>query len=119
MPSPDRASLGAVALALLVLAAGTTFASDAAGDRALAAEQAFLEDRLAAADCLDSYGTGEVVVSERARVVGVRPTGLVVDVRHPYALSTGRLEADAVAEARYLVGPDAVRRLDGDEIDPC
>ena len=115
----SRARLGIVVLVVLVSVTGATVVTDAAGDRALAAEEAYLDDRLAAADCLDSYGTAEIVVSERARVVAVRPTGLVVAVRHPYAYSTTDLEADDASEARYLVGPTATERLVGDRIDPC
>lgn len=90
-----------------------------ATERALAAEETYLRDRLSAADCLENWGTTPTTASREATVVARTDEHVRVDVQHPYWYSTSNAEADGVSEAVYEVTADEERRVEGDEIRPC
>lgn len=103
---------------------------ESAKERALAAEEEFIEDRLSAASCLDDWGTwASVGIDEEATIQERTSKGVVVDVTHPFwytavrteqsSSRTGISEADGATNAQYLVTIDATERLDGDELSPC
>ena len=110
-----------VAVVLLVIGGYAVWTADrAAEQRALAHEEAYLEDRLANASCLTSYGTTDTVGGERASVISHRLDGRTVRVTHPYWYGTDEVEADSFSEAVYLVSGDTVRRVRGDPVNlPC
>ncbi|PSQ27184.1 hypothetical protein BRD03_07925 [Halobacteriales archaeon QS_9_68_17] len=94
--------------------------SDAAArDRALAAEEEFLEAELGNASCLNDWGTTPSTASESAEVVERSAEGVTVSVTHPYWFSTDDAEADGASNAFHVVTGDETRRASGTEIDPC
>ncbi|NEU56906.1 hypothetical protein [Halorussus sp. MSC15.2] len=92
---------------------------EAAKERALAAEEAFLTERLGNASCLDNWGTYPTTAHKRATVVERTADGVRVEVSHPFSYSTRRTEADGASRAVYLVTADDARRVSGDTISPC
>ncbi|WP_058366176.1 hypothetical protein [Haloparvum sedimenti] len=90
-----------------------------ATERALAAEEAYLQDRLSAADCLENWGTTPTTASREAAVVAHTDEHVRVELQHPYWYSTASAEADSASEAVYEVTADDERRVEGDEIQPC
>jgi hypothetical protein len=91
-----------------------------ARERALAAEEQFLTERLRNAPCLTDWGTSPTTASKRARVTERTAEGVSVDVTHPYWYSTERTEADVASNAVYLVTADSVRRVRGERVSvPC
>jgi len=90
-----------------------------AKERAFAAEEAYLTERLEAADCLQNWGATASTASEDATVVERNADGVRVNVRHPYWYSTERVDADTRSIARYLVDAERAERLYGSDVDPC
>ena len=91
-----------------------------ATDRALAAEEEYIETRLESATCVDGwgfedYGGGGETTTALNRSDG----GVYVAVRHPFWYSTAELDADVGTEATYLVTADGARRVGGTEVSPC
>ena len=110
-----------ITIILLVIGGYAVWTTDRSAERrALAHEEAYLEDQLANAPCLTSYGTTETVDETRASVIGHRLDGRMVRVVHPYWYGTGEVEADSSSEAVYFVGGDTVRRVRGGSLNlPC
>ncbi|MFC4449984.1 hypothetical protein [Halorussus aquaticus] len=108
-----------------------TVSDEAATERALAAEEAFLTERLGNASCLDDWGTYPTTAQKRATVVERTADGVRVEVSHPFSYSTEQTEtegdsrtvslvtADGASRAVYLVTADDARRVSGDTISPC
>lgn len=117
----NRRHVFALALALLVVAAwGTVVTNGSAKQRALSHEEAYLQEELENAPCLDSYGTHETTDESRASVVGYQLDGRTVRVFQPYWYGTDDEEADSTSEAVYVVGGDTVYRVRGEPLDlPC
>lgn len=103
-----------------------------AKERALQAEESYLTAHLSNASCLENWGTSPTVTNEEATVVNRTQDGVLVAVKHPFSYtkvlaSTGdsdstrsaRSYADGASRARYLVTEEAVRRVSGDEVQPC
>lgn len=94
--------------------------SDAdAKERALAAEEAYLTERLRSASCLSNWGTYPTTASKRATVADRTADGVRVEVVHPYSYSTDRTEADGASRAVYAVTADDAERVSGDAVSPC
>lgn len=94
--------------------------NESAERRALAAEQAYLEAQLRNASCVESWGTNATVgIEEEATTVNRTKDGLYVEVTHPYWYGTDRVEADSGSTALYLVTPETVERVRGDDVSPC
>lgn len=90
-----------------------------ARERAIAAEEEYLAERLGSADCLRDWGTHATTADERASVETRTAEAVVVDARHPYWYTTGTAEGDDVSRARYHVTREEERRVDGDAVSPC
>ncbi len=94
--------------------------NDAATERALDAEEAYITDRFEDAPCVESWSpTSFVGIEEEATVVNRTADGVHVDVTHPVSYATDDEEADVATDATYLVTEDAVRRLGGTNVSPC
>lgn len=92
---------------------------EAARERALTAEEAFLTEQLRNAPCLTNWGTSETTASTYATVTDRTADGVYVDVQHAYWYSTEDAEADGASTAVYVVTADSIRRDRGDSISPC
>ena len=98
-----------------------------ARERALAAEEEYLEGQLAGAPCLDDWGTTATVVSKEATVTDRTEDGVRVDVLHPYWYTRTVTDqgtsiqehADAGSRATYLVTTEGADRVNGDVVAPC
>jgi len=97
----------------------SSVSDDEAKERALAAEEAHLSERLEAADCLENWGTTATTASEEATVAERTGDGVRVLLQHPYWYSTDDTEADASSSAQYLVDAETAERVGGDDVDPC
>lgn len=94
--------------------------NESAEERALAAEEAYLEAQLRNASCVESWGTDATVgIEEEATTVNRTEDGVYVEVTHPFWYGTDRVEADSGSTAIYLVTPESVERIRGDEVSPC
>lgn len=99
----------------------------AAKERALAAEEEYLEGQLAGATCLDDWGTTATVIEKEATVIDRTEDGVRVEVIHPYwytktvsGQGTSIQEhADAGTRATYLVTTEDADRVNGDVVTPC
>ncbi|WP_227133997.1 hypothetical protein [Halorubellus salinus] len=115
-----------VACCLLVVLAtagcltGAGVSNDAAKERALDAEEAYITDRFEDASCVESWSLISFVgIDEEATVVNRTADGVYVDVTHPLSYATDDEEADVATEATYLVTEDDVRRVSGTNLSPC
>lgn len=91
-----------------------------AEERALAAEEEYITDRLENAACVNSWGlTDYGGIPENATVSERSEDGVTVEVTHPYWYGTDSKEVDAGTRAEYLVTEESVQRVDGDELEPC
>lgn len=91
-----------------------------ATERALAAEEASLEAVFRNASCVESWGTDATVgIDREATVVNRTADGVYVEVTHPYWYGTDDTEADDGSHALYLVTPETVHRVRGDDVSPC
>lgn len=110
-----------VIVVLLVIGGYAVWTTDRSAERrALAHEEAYLENRLANASCLTAYGTTDTIGGEQASVIGHRLDGRTVRVTHPYWYETDEAEADSFSEAVYVVGSDTVSRVRGNPVNlPC
>lgn len=93
--------------------------NETAKERALHAEERYLERRLANEGCVAEWGTWGTVTSEEATLRNHSVEGVTVDVKHPYWWGNDDVSYDGASRARYLVTPDVSTRLDGDRVDPC
>ena len=128
-PSGCRPTVAGVwcLLILFVSASGCTALSgdgdvsnETATDRALAAEEKYIETRLEGATCVDGWGFEDYVGwGEAATALNRSDGGVYVAVRHPFWYSTAELDADVGTEATYLVTADGARRVGGTEVSPC
>lgn len=126
MPStcPRRSVLRASVVALSLGIAGCTSDSTAnpvvsnetAKERALAAEESYLTERLQNVSCLADWGTTSTTVSKRATVTNRTSAGVYVEVTHPYWYSTEQTDADGGTNARYVVTAESVERERGDSV---
>jgi len=96
-----------------------TISDEKAKKRALDAEEEYVFEHLQNAPCLTSWGTAGTPARKAATVIKRTTEGVRVEVTHPYWFSTNDMEVDATSRAVYLVSPDSVQRVSGDEIDPC
>lgn len=98
-----------------------TVPSDAGPEeRALAAEEDYIVDRLEGAPCVESWGlTDYGGIEENATIDERTEDGVYVDASHPYWYGTDRAEVDGGTFARYLVTDDTVQRIEGDDLEPC
>jgi len=133
-------TVGLVLVALLTVLAGCAApfggappVSDTdAKERALQAEESYLTAHLSNASCLENWGTSPTVTNEEATVVNRTQDGVLVAVKHPFSYTevpasaddpdstlTVQSYADGASRARYLVMENSVRRVSGDEIQPC
>ena len=127
LPSDCRPAAAGVwcLLILLVSASGCAgpngdVSNETATDRALAAEEVYIETRLEGATCVDGWGFEDYVGwGETATALNRSDGGVYVAVRHPFWYSTAELEADVGTEATYLVTADDARRVGGTEVSPC
>ena len=117
-----------VALAVLLALAGCAglgtggpdITDEEARERALAAEERHISDRLGNASCVESWSPESYVgIEQEATVTNRTERGVFVTVRHPLTYSTEQTEADVASEARYLVTADDVERLGGTDVAPC
>ncbi|PSQ13856.1 hypothetical protein BRD02_11350 [Halobacteriales archaeon QS_8_69_73] len=93
---------------------------ETATDRALAAEEEYIETRLEGAACVDGWGFEDYGGwGETATALNRSDGGVYVAVRHPFWYSTVELDADIGTEATYLVTADDARRVGGTEVSPC
>ena len=107
--------------------APSDLSDSAAKERALAAEEEYLEGQLSGATCLDDWGTTPTVVSKEATVTDRTEDGVRVDVRHPYWYTRTMSDqgtsiqehADGGSRATYLVTREDADRVDGDIVTPC
>ena len=112
-------------LILLVSASGCAgpngdVPNETATDRALAAEEEYIETRLESATCVDGWGFEDYGGhGETATALNRSDGGVYVVVRHPFWYLTAELEADVGTEATYLVTADGARRVGGTEVSPC
>lgn len=90
-----------------------------ARERALAAEEAYLAERLGSATCLGDWGTNATAADEHASVRARTPDAVVVDVSHPYWYDSATVEGDATVAARYRVTAERARRVSGETVAPC
>lgn len=105
----------------------TELSDSVAKERALAAEEEYLEGQLAGATCLDDWGTTATVVSKEATVTDRTEDGVRVDVLHPYWYTRTTSDqgtsiqehADGGSRATYLVTTEDENRMDGDVVAPC
>ena len=89
-------------------------------ERALAAEETYLEAAFRNASCVESWGTEATVGIDRgATVVNRTADGVYVEVTHPYWYGTDDTEADGGSNALYLVTSETVHRVRGDDVSPC
>jgi len=120
LPSRPRLVVGAVAILLVASLLSVPLAQQ----RALAAEESYLTDRLSDASCLTDWGVHEGAGPERsASVTGVALGGLRVSVTVPYAYSmpyeNETLYADAGSNAAYVVTLTGATRVEGPDVSPC
>lgn|GEM_PF-3313798 len=126
-----QTSLREIVLALVVVSmapalaacVGTTPADnttdDRARERAIAAEEQYLADRLGNATCLEEWGT-EPTTGEVDATIANRAADVVsVEVTHPYWYSMGRDESDSISNAVYNVTSADIERVSGDDVSPC
>lgn len=112
-----------VALALLLVVTGV-WTVPLAGQRALAAEEEYVADRLSDTPCLTDWGVNEGAGPSRdASIREVSPSGVRVHVTVPYAYTTESdgepMFADTASEATYVVTPVTARRVSGDDLPAC
>jgi hypothetical protein len=133
-------AVGLALVALLIILTGCaaplggapTVSETDAKERALQAEESYLRAHLSNASCLENWGTSPTVTNEEATVVNRTQDGVLVAVKHPFSYTTmstsvddsdstltARSYADGASRARYLVTEEVVRRISGDEIQPC
>ena len=117
-----------VALAVLLVltgcaglgSVGPDITDGEARERALAAEERHISDRLGNASCVESWSLDSYVgIEQEATVTNRTASGVHVTVTHPFTYATARTEADVASEARYLVTAEEVDRLDGTDVAPC
>lgn len=88
-------------------------------ERALCAEELYLEHQFRNASCVDSWDTHGIVVEEETSIVNETGDGTYVDVRHPYVWGNEDVSDDGFSEAIYLVTADRIVRVRGDTVTPC
>lgn len=94
-------------------------ASDAK-ERALHAEQTYLETQLQNASCLSTWSASTPIASNHATVENQTSNGTYVRVKHGYSYSGEKVpEADGISEALYLVTEENSERVSGRAISPC
>ena len=99
---------------------GPAVTDEAARERALAAEEQYLRDRLENASCAEGWGTNSYTgIQQEATVVNHTTDGVFVDVVHPFWYGTATVDADGRSEATYLVTDDEARRVRGTDVSPC
>lgn len=99
---------------------GTDVGDEEAKERALAAEEDYLTSQFENASCIEEWGlTAYGGIAENATISNRTVDGVYVEVTHPYWYGTGQDEVDYGSTALYLVTPDNVQRIDGDDISPC
>lgn len=122
---PARLACLALVVAAAVLAgcasplSGPGFSDENATERALAAEEAFVSERLSNATCVDEWGTEATVVDREAVVTDRSGEALSVNVTQPYWYGTAEDSADGASRARYRVTANATERVGGDTVSPC
>jgi hypothetical protein len=107
----------------------STVSDERAKQRALAAEEDYLQGQLSDASCLSDWGTTASVTNSKATVQTRTSDGVRVNVTHPYwwtkrwtetnSNKSHQSNADAASEARYLVTSETDERLSGDRVEPC
>jgi hypothetical protein len=112
-----------VALTLVLVVTGI-WTVPLAGQRALAAEEEYVADRLSGASCLADWGVNEGAGPSRdASIRGLSASGVRVHVTVPYATETvvdnSTVYGDTASEAVYLVTPLSTRRVEGDDLPAC
>jgi hypothetical protein len=110
-------------LVLLVVVVGV-WTVPLAGQRALAAEEDYVADRLSDTLCLTDWGVNEGAGPSRdASITGLSTSGVRVHVTVPYAYTTESdgepVFADTASEATYVVTPVTTRRVSGDDLPVC
>ena len=107
-----------------------TALSDAeAKERALHAEETYLERQLSSASCLDEWDTTATTVRKNATITDRTTEGVRVEVVHPFWSTETWTEAgsnrsyqshtDGGSKAQYLVTPKTIKRLGGDSLSLC
>lgn len=91
---------------------------------AYAYEGAWIANRLAGQDCVDSYTLAATVTDPEREVVERGRSALLVRIERPFGFSAtwddSVLHADGATEARYYVSTEAVVRVTGDDVTaPC
>lgn len=87
--------------------------------RALTAEKKHLTQHLQNATCLTDWGTDSTTANQQATITNRTADSVYVEVTHPYWYSTENLDADGGSNAVYVVGPDSIQRVRGDQLSPC
>jgi hypothetical protein len=110
-------------LVLLVVGVGV-WTVPLAGQRALAAEEDYVADRLSDTPCLTDWGVNEGAGPSRdASITKLSTSGTHVRVTVPYAYTTEHdgepIFADTASEATYVVTPVTTRRVGGDALPAC
>ena len=94
--------------------------NETATDRALAAEEAYIETRLESATCVDGRGFENYGAwGETATALNRSDGGVYVAVGRLFRYATAELDADVGTEATYLVTADDARWVGGTEVSPC
>jgi hypothetical protein len=109
---------------VLLLVVASVWTVPLAGQRALAAEEDYVADRLSDTLCLTDWGVNEGAGPSRdASITGLSTSGVRVHVTVPYAYTTESdgepVFADTTSEATYVVTPVTTRRVSGDDLPAC
>jgi hypothetical protein len=109
---------------VLLLVVASVWTVPLAGQRALAAEEDYVADRLSDTLCLTDWGVNEGAGPSRdASITGLSTSGVRVHVTVPYAYTTESdgepVFADTASEATYVVTPVTTRRVSGDDVPTC
>ena len=118
--TPRRVVMGVT----LFLVVASVWTIPLAGQRALAAEEEYVADRLSDTPCLTDWGVNEGAGPSRdASITGLSTSGVRVHVTVPYAYtaeSDGEpVFADTASDATYVVTPVTTRRVGGDDLPAC